>query len=53
MMHTYNPQLMFLKSNNFLHLTVAEIYPGQDIIGQGHYGKVTHTLWQGQIKVRP
>ena len=35
-------------SINFLHLTVSEIYPGQDFIGQGHYGKV-----KGQILVRP
>ena len=28
------------------HLTVSEIYPGQDFIGQGHYSKV-----KGQIKV--
>ena len=25
---------------NFIHLTVSEIKPGQDLIGQGHYGKV-------------
>ena len=31
---------------NFLHLTVSEIKPSQDFIGQGHYGKV-----KGQIKV--
>ena len=24
----------------FLHLTVSELWPGQDFIGQGHYGKV-------------
>ena len=35
-------------SNNFLHLTVSEIQPGQDFIGQGHYGKI-----KGQIKVTP
>ena len=32
----------------FLHLTVSEIWPGQDFKGQGHYGKV-----KGQIKVTP
>ena len=25
---------------NFLHLTLSEIQPRQDFIGQGHYGKV-------------
>ena len=39
---------MSLPSINFLHLTVSEIQPGQDFIGQGHYGKV-----KGQIKVTP
>ena len=39
---------MSLLSINFLHLTVSEIYPRQDFIGQGHYGKV-----KGQINVRP
>ena len=48
MLHTYNPQPMSLPSINFLHLTVSDIQPGQDFIGQGHYGKV-----KGQIKVRP
>ena len=37
-----------LPNINFLHLTVSEILPGQDFIGQGHYIKV-----KGQIKVRP
>ena len=31
---------MSLPSVNFLHLMVTEIWPGQDFIGQGHYGKV-------------
>ena len=35
-------------SINFLHLTVSEIWPGQDFQTQGHYGKV-----KGQIKVTP
>ena len=35
-------------SINFLHLTVSEIWPRQDFIGQGHYSKVN-----GQIKVTP
>ena len=35
---------MSLPSINFLHLTVSKIQPGQDLIGEGHYGK-------GQIKV--
>ena len=39
---------MTLPNINFLHLTVSEIYHGQDFIGQGHYGKV-----KGQIKVMP
>ena len=36
------------KGINFLHLTVSEIQPGQNFIGQGHYSKV-----KGQIKVTP
>ena len=39
-LHTYNLLPMSLPSINFLHLTVSEIWPGQDFIGQGHYGKV-------------
>ena len=39
MLHTYNAQPMSLPSINFLHLTVSEIMPSQDFIGQGHYGK--------------
>ena len=31
---------MSLPSINFLHLTVSEIYPGQNFVGQGHYSKV-------------
>ena len=31
-----------------LHLKVSEIQPGQDFIGQGHYGKV-----KGPIMVTP
>ena len=31
-----------------LHLTVSGIQPGQDFIGQGHYGNI-----KGQIKVTP
>ena len=31
---------MSLPNINFLHLTVSEIYPGPDFIGQVHYGKV-------------
>ena len=46
MLHTYNPPPMSLPSINFLHLTVTEIQPIQDFIGQGHYGKA-----KGQIKV--
>ena len=42
------PQPIFLPSINFLHLTVSEIWPGQDFIDQGHYGKV-----KGKIKVTP
>ena len=30
------------------HLAFSEIQPGQDFIGQGHYGKV-----KGQIEVTP
>ena len=37
---------MTLPSINFLQVTVSKIYPRQDFIGQGHYGKV-----KGQIKV--
>ena len=39
-MHTYNPLPMSLPSINFLQLMVSELLPGQDFIGQGHYGKV-------------
>ena len=46
MLHTNNPQPMALPSINFLHLMVFKIQPEQDIIGQGHYGKV-----KVQIKV--
>ena len=37
---------MSLPSINFLHLTVSEILPGQDFMGQYHYSKVKR-----QIKV--
>ena len=47
-LHTYNSQQMSLPSIIFLHLTVSEILPGQDFIGQGHYSKI-----KGQIKVTP
>ena len=47
-LHTYNPETMSLPSTNFLHLTISEIQPGQDFIGQGDYSKV-----KGQIKVTP
>ena len=39
-MHSYNSQLISLPSVNFLVRTVSTIKPGQDFIGQGHYGKV-------------
>ena len=39
-LQNYNHQPMSLPSINFLPLTVSEIQPGQDFIGQGHYGKV-------------
>ena len=45
-LHTYNPQPMSLPSINFLHLKVSEIWPRQNFIDQGHYGKI-----KGQIKV--
>ena len=48
MLHTCNPPPMSRSSINFLHLTFSEISPGQNFIGQGHYGKV-----KGQIKVTP
>ena len=47
-LHTYKTPPMSRTSINFLYLTVSEISPGQDFIGQGHYGMV-----KGQIKVRP
>ena len=31
---------MSLPSINFLHLTVSEIWPRQDFLGQGHYDQV-------------
>ena len=39
-LHTYNPQPMSLPCIDFLRLMLSEIYPRQDFIGQGHYGKV-------------
>ena len=39
---------MSLPSLDFVHLMVSEIWPGQDFIGQGHYGNV-----KGHIKVSP
>ena len=42
------PPPMSLPGINFLHLTVSEIWPGQDFKGQGHYGKV-----KGKINVTP
>ena len=45
-LHTYNPPPMSLLSINFLHRTVSQIWPGQDFMRQGHYGKV-----KGRIKV--
>ena len=47
-LHTYNPQPMSLLSINFLQITLSEIKPVQDCIGQGHYSKV-----KGEIKVTP
>ena len=47
-LHTYNTQPMSLQTIYFLHLTVSEIYPRQDFIGQEHYGKV-----KDRIKVIP
>ena len=47
-LHNYNPPPTSLSGINFLHLTVSKILPRQDLIGQGHYGKV-----KGQIKVTP
>ena len=46
MLHTYKSQPISLPSFNFLQVMVSKIKPGQDFIGQGHYGKV-----KGQIKV--
>ena len=46
MLHTNDPQPIYLPSNNLLHLTV--IYPGKDFKDQDHYSKVI-----GQIKVIP
>ena len=40
MLHTFNPKAMSLPSIIFLHRTFAETYTGQDIMGQGHKGKV-------------
>ena len=47
-LHTYNLPPMSLLSMNFLHLTISEISPGQDFLGQCQYGKV-----KGQIKATP
>ena len=48
LLHTYTTKPISLPSENFLHVTVSEVQPRQDFIGQGLYGKVT-----SQIKVRP
>ena len=48
MMHTYNPLAMSLPTINFLHFMVSEIWPGQNVKGQGYYSKIN-----GQIKVTP
>ena len=40
MLHTYTLPPVSLPSINILHFTVSEIWPGQDFIGQGNYGKV-------------
>ena len=34
------PYKVSLSSINFQHITVSEIWPRQDLIRQGHYGKV-------------
>ena len=35
-----DPKVQQDSSINFLYITVSKIYPRQDFIGQGHYGKV-------------
>ena len=40
MLDTHNAQPKSLPSIKFLDLTVSEIQPGQDFIGQCHYGMV-------------
>ena len=35
LLHTYKPQQISQPSFNFINLTVPEIWPGQDFIGQG------------------
>ena len=44
---------MCLPSINFLHLTVSEIQPGQDFIGQGHYGKVKSRSHHDNAQLHP
>ena len=43
-----DPKVQQDSSINFLYLTVSKIYPRQDFIGQGHYGKVKSRSNQGQ-----
>ena len=52
-LHTYNPQPMLMSSINFLHLTASEISPGQDFIGQGHYGKVKSRSHHDEVHLHP
>ena len=40
MLHIYTPYPKSLQNINFLHLTVSEIFPGQDLQTEGHYSKV-------------
>ena len=44
---------MSLPSINFPHLTVSEIQPGQDLIGQGHYGKVKSRSYHDVAHLQP
>ena len=52
-MHTYNSQPMPLPNIYLLHFMVAEIQPGQDILGQGHYGKVKSRSHHDVARLEP
>ena len=56
MLHTYCPLAMLIQRIYFLHLTISEIYPGQDFHTQDHYSKIKlhiKVLWHNTAGLRP